>query len=243
MSEFSNGKIGPASAKFPYRSLSGSQQSFFIAGTLLQEQQVSRMYQVAKRTLDICGALVGLIILVLVLCVVAPLILIEDQGSIIYKQVRVGHYGKPFLIYKLRSMIMGADGYLVQRPELLNAWRRTGKLQINEDPRITRIGRFLRKSSLDELPQMWNVLRGEMSLVGPRAIQFSEVTAFGELAVLRQMVKPGLTGLWQVCGRSLTDYEQRALLDCIYVLKRSFWVDLYILFRTLPVVLYGTGAC
>src|SRR5437660_4266453 len=175
MSEFSNSKIDPASAKFLYRSLPGSRQSLLIAEMLLQEQQVSRLYQIAKRTLDICGALVGLVILLLVLCVVAPLILIEDRGSIIYKQVRVGHCGKPFLIYKLRSMMMGADGYLAQRPELLNAWRRTGKLQINEDPRITRVGRFLRRSSLDELPQMWNVLRGEMSLVGPRAIQFSEV--------------------------------------------------------------------
>jgi len=203
----------------------------------------SPLYQIAKRGLDICGALVGLVILLLSLFVFAPLIFIEDRGSIFYKQVRVGQYGKPFFIYKLRSMIEDADNYLAQHPELLNAWQRTGKLQINEDPRITRVGRFLRRSSIDELPQMWNVLCGEMSLVGPRAIQFSEVVAFGELATLRQMVKPGLTGLWQVCGRSLTDYEQRALLDCYYVMECSFWMDLYILFKTLPVVLSGTGAC
>src|SRR5579883_1867936 len=242
MSELSNGEMSAVAAKFLYGSSCSSQQSFLIAEMLLQRPRVSRIYQIVKRGLDICGALLGLIIL-LVLLVVAPLILIEDRGSVFYKQARVGQYGKPFFIYKLRSMIMDADSYLAQRPELLNAWRRTGKLHINEDPRITRVGRFLRRSSLDELPQMWNVLCGEMSLVGPRAIQFSEVAAFGELAIVRHMVKPGLTGLWQVRGRSLTDYEQRALLDCYYVMECSFWLDLNILFKTLPAVLYGIGAC
>lgn len=242
MSELSNSEMGALSAKFLYRSSHGSQQSSLGAETLLQGPRVSRMYQIAKRGLDICGALVGLVILLLLLFVVVPLIFIEDRGSIFYKQVRVGQDGKPFFIYKLRSMIEDADNYLTQRPELLNSWRRTGKLQINEDPRITRVGRFLRRSSLDELPQMWNVLCGEMSLVGPRAIQFSEVVAFGDLAILRQMVKPGLTGLWQVCGRSLTDYERRALLDGYYVMECSFWMDLYILFKTLPAVISGVGA-
>ncbi len=243
MSEFSNSKMGPTDAKSFYRLLHSSQQRFFIAEALLQRPRCSRTYQIAKRGLDICGALVGLVILLLSLLVIAPLIFIEDRGAIFYKQVRVGQYGNPFSIYKLRSMIVDADGYLAQHPDLLDAWRRTGKLRIDEDPRITRVGRFLRRASLDELPQMWNVLCGEMSLVGPRAVQFSEVAAFGELAVWRHMVKPGLTGLWQIGGRSLTDYEQRALLDCIYVVKCSFWMDLYILFKTLPVVIYGTGAC
>lgn len=241
MSELS--EMSATSAKNLYRSSYSFQQSSLIAEMLLQGPRVSRIYQIAKRGLDICGALLGLFILLLVLLVVVPLILVEDRGSIFYKQVRVGQYGKPFFIYKLRSMIADADSYLAQRPELLNAWRRTGKLQINEDPRITRVGRFLRRSSLDELPQMWNVLCGDMSLIGPRAIQFSEVAAFGELAIMRHMVRPGLTGLWQVRGRSLTGYEQRALLDCYYVMKCSFWMDLYILFKTLPAVLYGIGAC
>lgn len=243
MKQSNSSAVSPGPAKIYYRLLSSSRHSFFIAETLLLESRTSHMYKVAKRTLDICGALVGLVILLLGFCVFAPLILIEDWGAIIYTQVRVGHYGKPFLIYKLRSMIKEADSYLVQHPELHTSWRRTGKLQINQDPRITRIGRFLRRSSFDELPQMWNVLRGEMSLVGPRPIQFSEEGAFGELAALRKVVKPGLTGLWQVCGRSLTDYEQRAFLDCTYALKCSLWVDLYILFKTLPAVIRGTGAC
>ncbi|MDQ6660078.1 MAG: sugar transferase, partial [Chloroflexota bacterium] len=92
------------------------------------------------------------------------------------------------------------------------------------------------------LPQLFNVLRGDISLVGPRPIQFSEITVFGELIKLRQSVKPGLTGLWQISGRSDTDYEQRAILDCIYVMDRSFWIDLQIIFNTLPVVLHGMGA-
>ncbi len=207
----------------------------------LMEPQVSRTYQVAKRMLDICGALIGLVLLALLLPIVALLIVCEDRGPIFYRQMRVGQDGKPFFIYKLRSMIAGADDYLAKYPELLEAWQQSGKL--HDDPRVTRIGSFLRRTSLDEFPQMLNVLRGEMSLVGPRAIQFSEVPNFGELLGLRQMAKPGLTGLWQVSGRSITDYEQRCILDCMYVTERSFWMDLHILVKTLPVVIKGVGAC
>jgi exopolysaccharide production protein ExoY len=207
---------------------------------LNNEPQISRAYAIAKRALDICGALVGLAVLALLLPIIALLIQWEDRGPIFYRQVRVGQYGRPFYTYKFRSMIMDADGYLVHHPELLEEWRKNGKLR--NDPRVTRIGNFLRRTSLDELPQMLNVLRGEMSLVGPRAIQFSEIASFGELIELRQMVKPGLTGLWQVSGRSMTDYEQRGVLDCMYVLDRSFWMDVRILLKTLPVVIHGIGA-
>ena len=242
MSELSDVNMAATSSTVFDGLLRGSPKIPLIAGPLLQGPRVSRPYQIVKRGMDICGALLGLVLLFCLLMVVAPLIFIEDRGPIFYKQVRVGQDVQPFILYKLRSMIIDADDYLARHPELLNTWRRTGKLQSDQDPRITRIGRFLRQSSLDELPQMWNVLRGEMSLVGPRAIQFSEVAAFGELAVLRQMVKPGLTGLWQIRGRSLNDYEQRAFLDCIYVVKCSFWIDLYILFKTLPTVVCGVGA-
>jgi exopolysaccharide production protein ExoY len=200
----------------------------------------SVMYQVSKRSLDICGALIGLLILTLLLPVLAVCILCEDRGTIFYKQVRVGIYGHPFIVYKLRSMVVSADTWLQQNPELATAWQQQGKLR--HDPRITRIGKFLRRSSLDELPQMFNVLRGEMSLVGPRAIQFSEQDAFGDFYTLRQMVKPGLTGLWQVCGRSQTDYEQRCLLDCHYAMTCSFKFDMQILFKTIPTIVHGHGA-
>jgi exopolysaccharide production protein ExoY len=209
-------------------------------GLLLPEPDISWLYQITKRSLDICGALIGLTLFLLFLPIIALLILWEDRGPIFYKQVRIGRYGQPFTIYKLRSMITNADAYLAQNQELLKAWQQNGKL--HADPRITRIGCFLRRSSIDELPQLFNVLRGEMSLVGPRAVQSSELVAFGELSELRQMVKPGLTGLWQVSGRSTTDYEQRCILDCTYVMECSLVMDIQILFRTLPVVFYHTGA-
>ncbi len=206
----------------------------------LKELQISRAYQIAKRGLDICGALIGLVILGLLLPIIVSLIFWEDRGPIFYQHVRVGQYGRPFINYKFRSMVTDADGCLARHPELLEAWKKSGKLE--NDPRITRIGRFLRRTSLDELPQLLNVLRGEVSLVGPRAIQFTELDRFGELIELRQMVKPGLTGFWQVSGRSMTDYEQRAVLDYIYVMERSFWMDILILLKTVPAVIRGVGA-
>lgn len=239
MSKLSN--TGTVAPTFLDRLLYEPQESTSLEdGTFAAKRRVSRTYQIAKRGLDIGGALVGLIILALLLLISIPLIWMEDRGTIFYRQIRVGRYGRPFTTYKLRSMIMDADHYLTQHPELLRTWRHRGKLE--EDPRITHVGKFLRRTSLDEMPQMWNVLRGEMSLVGPRAIQFSEEAAFGELGALRLTVKPGLTGLWQICGRSQTTYEQRCLLDCMYVMECSFGMDLHILCKTLPVVICGTGA-
>jgi exopolysaccharide production protein ExoY len=201
----------------------------------------SRIYEIAKRIIDICAAIFGLLLLAALLPVIALLIWLEDAGPVFYKQERIGHHGQLFSLYKLRTMITDADAYLEQHPELLAAWRANGKLQ--NDPRVTKLGRFLRRTSLDELPQLWNVLCGEMSLVGPRAIQFSEREIFGELIHVRQQVKPGLTGLWQVSGRSMTSYEQRLILDCTYVLQRSFRMDVTILCKTLPIVLSSAGAC
>lgn len=211
-----------------------------IYSWLPEEHRPSRAYQVVKRSLDICGALVGLAVLALILPIIALLIWRQDRGPIFYRQRLVGQHQRPFFAYKFRTMIVNADGYLEQHPELLETWRKVGKLR--DDPRVTRVGSFLRRASLDELPQMLSVLRGEMSLVGPRNIQFTEVAAFEELIELRQTVKPGLSGLWQVSGRSMTDYEQRCVLDCIYVLEQSFWVDVRIIARTFLVVIRGIGA-
>ncbi|MBO0791679.1 MAG: sugar transferase [Ktedonobacteraceae bacterium] len=199
------------------------------------------LYRGAKRALDICGASLGLILLALLFPWIALCILYEDRGPLFYRQVRVGQHGRPFYIYKFRSMVVNADRYLEQHPALLARWRQCGKLV--RDPRVTRIGAFLRRSSLDELPQMLNVLRGEMSLVGPRAVQYSELAAFGELGHLCLAVRPGLSGLWQVCGRSSTaNYLQRCILDSTYVLNCSFSMDVHILCKTLPVVIRGYGA-
>jgi exopolysaccharide production protein ExoY len=201
----------------------------------------SRAYQIIKRGLDIYVALIGLALAMPLLVILGLLIFWEDHHSIIYKQQRIGLHGCLFTAYKLRTMVANADDYLNQHPEVQAAWKEKGKL--SNDPRVTRIGRFLRRTSLDELPQLFNVWRGEMTLVGPRAIQPSEVAAFGELSQLRQQVKPGLTGLWQVSGRSSTTYQQRCVLDCIYIIECSLWADMRILIKTIPAVLYGRGAC
>ena len=206
----------------------------------IQQKKFTRTYRFLKRGIDIAGGLLGLLLLLLLLPFISLFILREDRGPIFYKQERIGLYGRPFQTYKLRSMITNADEYLAQHPELLQAWQHSGKLQ--DDPRVTQTGKFLRRTSLDELPQVMNILRGDMSLVGPRAIQAAEIMAFGELSKVRQMVKPGLTGLWQISGRSHTTYEQRALLDCTYVLECSIAIDLHILIRTFPVVIHGEGA-
>ena len=206
---------------------------------LLHAQQ-SSFYTISKRIVDIIVACLGLAVLGLLLPLITLLIVCEDGGPVFYRQVRVGYQCQPFTIYKIRSMVLDADHYLTRYPQLRAEWERVGKLK--HDPRITRLGAVLRRTSLDELPQMLNILRGEMSLVGPRAIQFSELVAFGDLIELRQTTKPGLTGLWQICGRSATDYEQRRVLDCTYVLQRSLSLDLYIVAHTFPVVLHGMGA-
>lgn len=216
------------------------EQTSFPAEIFGQEPRSSHLYLAMKRALDICGALVGLLILLVLLPLIALLIWCEDAGPVFYKQTRVGQHGRAFSLYKLRTMVVEADTYLTQHPDLLAAWQENGKLQ--NDPRITRLGRFLRQTSIDELPQLWNVLRGEMSLVGPRAIQFSEVDAFRDLLEMRQQAKPGLTGLWQVSGRSATSYEQRNVLDCTYVMECSLWMDIAILCKTLPTVSNRLGA-
>lgn len=222
------------------------QEEYMVSTLSIEEDHhrpphMLKIARMAKYGLDVCGALVGLLILVILLPVIALLIWCEDRGPIFYKQERVGQYGRPFFIYKFRSMIVDADSYMERHPELLEEWSKGGKLR--SDPRITKVGRFLRSTSLDEWPQMLNILRGEMSLVGPRAIQFSEIAVFGELIDLRQSVRPGLTGLWQVSGRSMTDYQQRCILDCTYVIDWSFWLDIEILLRTLPIVTHRVGAC
>ncbi len=223
-------------------SLTGAEQSVAFAKVplVVEEVEVTSCYEVSKRTIDIVGAFIGILLFLFCLPIVAACIFLEDHGPIFYRQTRVGLHGRLFSMYKFRTMLVDADGYLIRHPALHAAWEVNGKLQ--DDPRITRIGRFLRRTSLDEIPQMINVLRGEMSLVGPRAIQYSEVPIFKDLYELRQSVKPGVTGLWQISGRSTIDYTQRCLLDCMYVMNRSLPLDIYIIIKTLPLLFHGSGA-
>ncbi|QGZ60761.1 sugar transferase [Paraburkholderia acidisoli] len=196
-----------------------------------------------KRGFDIVAAVCALVILSPVLLCVA-LMVRRDGGPILYGHKRVGRHGKTFRCLKFRSMVVNSEQVLAELlardPEARAEWDREFKLK--NDVRITRIGRFLRKSSLDELPQIWNVLRGEMSFVGPRPIVDKELERYGEDSKYYLMATPGITGLWQVSGRNDIDYATRVLLDVTYVMNWTFRRDMGILFKTFFVVIRGSGA-
>jgi len=168
----------------------------------------------------------------------------RDGGSAFYGHERVGRNGKKFKCYKFRSMIINSqevlENLLAADPVAKAEWDKDFKLK--NDPRITRIGQFLRKTSLDELPQLWNVLKGDMSLVGPRPIVQNELSRYGANKEYYLMTNPGMTGLWQVSGRSDTDYDRRVYLDVWYAKNWSLWYDIAILFKTINVVVHHDGA-
>jgi exopolysaccharide production protein ExoY len=189
-----------------------------------------------KRAFDSTLALLLIIILLPLLAVVALLVRVTSPGPIIFRQVRVGQYGRPFVLWKFRTMTNGAEQLLEQDSRLKEEFRKRWKL--GEDPRITPLGRWLRKTSIDELPQLINVLRGEMSMVGPRPVQPAELgEQYGEYSEVVFTAKPGITGLWQVAGRSSSSYAERVALDLEYVQRRGGWFDLLIVMRTIPAVL------
>lgn len=194
----------------------------------------------AKRSLDVVISLLCLILLSPILALTMLAIKIDSRGVLIFKQTRVGKDGSLFTFYKLRTMYVGAEQ---QKEGLLSRNEATGPLfKIKDDPRITRVGAILRKSSIDELPQLINVLKGDMSLVGPRPPVPSEVAEYSPIEMKRLSVVPGITGLWQVNGRSDTPFEKMVLLDLEYEHTWSFWLDLKILLRTISAVLSGRGA-
>lgn len=192
---------------------------------------------------DIVGrplALAGLIVLSPLLLVIAVLVKVSSPGPVIHRRRVVGQYGKLFDAFKFRTMVVDADAWLERSRELHARFSVNHKLP--DDPRVTRVGRVLRRLSLDELPQLVNVVRGEMWLVGPRMIAPEELEKYGPFAAKLMSVKPGLTGLWQVSGRQTTSYEQRVRLDMEYIDNWSVATDVRILLRTLGVVIRGTGA-
>jgi exopolysaccharide biosynthesis polyprenyl glycosylphosphotransferase len=195
---------------------------------------------VLKRAFDIAFAAVALLFLAPIFAVVAVLIKLDDGGPVLFRQERVGRYGEPFVIHKFRTMCLDAE----DRIEALIA-AAGGKallFKMENDPRITRIGKLLRKFSIDELPQFWSVLRGGMSVVGPRPQVPREVAEYTDMHHRRLLIKPGITGLWQVSGRSDTTYDERVALDRTYVETRTPWGDLCVLFKTVKVVLQRDGA-
>lgn len=193
-------------------------------------------YLLMKRVTDILGSLVCLILFSPLLIAISALIKFEDLNApIIFRQVRLGKNGKPFIIYKFRSMVPDAEKLL---GKLKDQNETSGCMfKMKSDPRVTRIGRFIRKTSIDELPQMINVLRGEMSLVGPRPPLPKEVAQYSEYAKRRLLVTPGCTGLWQVNGRSSVGFDKMVALDLEYIRHRSLAMDFKIIFRTITVMI------
>jgi exopolysaccharide biosynthesis polyprenyl glycosylphosphotransferase len=195
---------------------------------------------ILKRLLDIIISIIMLIILSPLFMLTALVIRIDDRGPVIFSQTRVGRKGKRFTIYKFRSMEVRAE----EKKDHLMDLNESGSIifKIKEDPRFTRIGKIIRKTSIDELPQLWNVLKGNMSLVGPRPPVPNEVEKYGYRDLGRLDVKPGLTCIWQVSGRSNIDFEGQVKLDLQYIESQSFWTDIKLLFKTVPAVLLGRGA-
>jgi lipopolysaccharide/colanic/teichoic acid biosynthesis glycosyltransferase len=202
--------------------------------------------EAAMRLLDLIGAIALLIVLSPLLLLVALTIRLDSPGSPIYRQRRVGRNLEPFSVAKFRTMRVdaGADAHRRHVERMIAAGEREKRpmTKLEEDDRVTRVGSFLRRASIDELPQLWNVLRGEMSLVGPRPPIQYEVDRYPPEAFRRFAVRPGITGLWQVRGRSLLSFRQMIQLDAEYVERRSLPLNLKILLLTLPTVLHGKGA-
>lgn len=213
--------------------------SFEIGNRLLRKGVI-----VQKRILEAVLSAIGLVLAFIPGIVLAILVKFSTRGPVFYRAKRLGRNGKPIEVLKFRTMNADADEKLEQllaeNPDLKAEWEKNFKL--NNDPRITGIGRFLRKTSLDELPQFWNVLKGEMALIGPRPIVPQEVAYYGKDYPVFASVKPGITGLWQVSGRSNTSYGERVALDVFYVNNWSMWMDYYIFWATFNAVLFHRGA-
>ena len=215
-----------------------------ILGLEVQRNLLMSWPRFSKRFFDLVSCVLGLITVIPLTIFFSALIKLSSAGPVFYSQERIGRNGKPFRAWKFRSMIKDAEAalkvYLVEHPELQAEWERDHKLR--DDPRITFVGRILRKTSLDELPQIWNVIRGDMSLVGPRPIVHAEIVKYRDLFDLYAQVRPGISGLWQVSGRNDTTYDERVNLDAAYVRNWSIWLDAWILIRTVRVVILGKGA-
>ncbi len=225
------------------RGWDGARDCGGLAGTRIDERLLLPGPKFIKRAMDVAVAALGGLFLLPLLAAIACFVKLTSEGPVFFSQQRVGHNGRRFRAWKFRSMVANADAllpkYLEKHPEQRLEWERYRKLK--RDPRLTRVGRLLRKTSLDELPQLWNVLRGDMSLVGPRPITPDEIDRYPHLHLYTRL-RPGITGLWQINGRNLTSFQSRAEFDAHYIRNWSPWFDAYILARTLKVVLRCEGA-
>jgi len=212
----------------------------FIPMVSLNRTRITGMDALMKTTMDFCGALVGVVLLAPIFLIISFLVRRDSPGPAIYRRRVVGLAGRRFDAFKFRTMMVNAEDYLRAHPELYEQWEENGKVE--DDPRITRVGRLLRRYSLDELPQLFNVLKGQMSLVGPRMITPEEMRHFGRWRHNLLTVKPGLTGLWQVSGRSDLSYEERVHLDMQYIRNYTVWTDVKLMLNTVRTVAAGRGA-
>lgn len=215
-----------------------------ILGIQVRNNLLDRGSQLAKRTIDLASSTLLTLFLLPLMAIISLLIVIESGFPVFYFQKRLGYGGRTFHMWKFRTMVQNSkavlDHCLASNSEQRKEWAEYHKLR--NDPRITRVGRMLRKTSLDELPQLWNVIKGEMSLVGPRPIVDAEVAKYQAAYSIYVKTTPGLTGLWQVSGRNRTTYAERVAYDTYYVRNWSVWMDIYLLAKTVGAVLTGDGA-
>jgi Undecaprenyl-phosphate galactose phosphotransferase WbaP len=215
-----------------------------LSGILMRQNLLDPRRMLLKRCLDYLLTLLAGIVAFPVMVALAAAIRYDSRGPVFFKQRRIGRNGKHFSVYKFRTRAVNAaellEKHLADNPDARREWKETQKLK--NDPRITRIGKLLRKTSLDELPQILNVLKGEMSLVGPRPVIDEEVKRYGKAYELYTRVRPGITGLWQVSGRNNLSYADRVWLDRHYVCNWSVWLDILIVARTIPEVFRCSGA-
>jgi lipopolysaccharide/colanic/teichoic acid biosynthesis glycosyltransferase len=211
-----------------------------LPGTLVWGQQTKHFQMAFKRLLDFSVAAIGLLLLAVPFALIALAIRLDSRGPVFYPHVRIGHHGRPFRMYKFRSMVVDAD--LAKAGMLGGSDTDAPLFKLKHDPRRTRVGQFLRRFSIDELPQLINVLQGHMSLVGPRPALPEEASQYNDFDAHRVVAVPGITGLWQVSGRSLLAFDEMVRMDVDYARDWSIWLDLSILARTIPVVLSGRGA-
>lgn len=205
------------------------------------ERQKNILYEVSKRALDVIASFLGLVILSPILLIVAILIKLESKGPAIFSQSRIGLNGKEFKMYKFRSMVQNAEEL---KEKLAKENEMSGPMfKMKNDPRVTKVGKFIRKTSIDELPQLFNILKGDMTLVGPRPSLPREVEKFESWMLKRLEVKPGLTCYWQVSGRNNIDFYEWMKLDLKYVNDMSFWLDIKLIFKTVAVLFGDKNAC
>ena len=207
---------------------------------VIENERSNVLYEVIKRIIDIVASFTGLILLSPLILIVSMLIKLESKGEVIFKQKRVGLNGKEFYMYKFRSMVINAEEL---KEQLESQNEMSGPMfKIKDDPRITKVGKFIRKTSIDELPQLINVIKGDMSLVGPRPSLPKEVEKFEQWMMERLEVKPGLTCIWQISGRNNIDFEDWMKLDIKYVRERSFKLDMKLILKTVLVLLGDKNA-